>query len=262
MENLNDDKGVDNGGYILDNYYRLEGIGMDLKLGVIVCFIESFFFCLGFVVYMFIWYDLRESYNVILFFDILVYEKFYIQILSDFLVILEYDYLIYDYNFIILWKFNVSVGIIFVGVVVVGVEYEYQDYFFSKLKDVDGYELGDQFSVENYLKGVYIFCIGMEMWIIFEFSICVGYNYFLVVFLKDVYSVLFLYSMCIDFNNMEFKNIFMFGFGYCGSVIYVDLVYKYDMYKLNFYVFDDIDFLVIKVDNEWYQFLLIVGVCF
>ena len=29
------------GGYTLDNYYRLEGTGMDLKLGVIVRPIES-----------------------------------------------------------------------------------------------------------------------------------------------------------------------------------------------------------------------------
>lgn len=34
-ENLNDDKGADNGGYTLDNYYRLEGTGMDLKLGLL-----------------------------------------------------------------------------------------------------------------------------------------------------------------------------------------------------------------------------------
>ena len=31
-ENLNDDNGADNGGYTWDNYYRLEGTGMDLSL--------------------------------------------------------------------------------------------------------------------------------------------------------------------------------------------------------------------------------------
>ena len=40
-ENLNDDNGADNGGYTLDNYYRLEGTGMGLKLGVIIRPIES-----------------------------------------------------------------------------------------------------------------------------------------------------------------------------------------------------------------------------
>ncbi|MCQ5373296.1 hypothetical protein NE540_24295, partial [Phocaeicola vulgatus] len=32
-ENLYDDKGADYGGYTLDNYYRLEATGLDLKLG-------------------------------------------------------------------------------------------------------------------------------------------------------------------------------------------------------------------------------------
>lgn len=74
-ENLNDDKGADNGGYTLDNYYRLEGTGMDLKLGVIVRPIESSPFRLGFAVHTPTWYDLRESYNATLSSDILAYEN-------------------------------------------------------------------------------------------------------------------------------------------------------------------------------------------
>ena len=109
-ENLNDDKGADNGGYTLDNYYRLEGTGMDLKLGVIVRPIESSPFRLGFAVHTPTWYDLRESYNATLSSDILAYEKPYIQTLSDFLVTPEYDYLTYDYNLTTPWKFNVSAG--------------------------------------------------------------------------------------------------------------------------------------------------------
>lgn len=76
-ENLNDDKGADNGGYTLDNYYRLEGTGLDLKLGVIVRPIESSPFRLGFAVHTPTWYDLRESYNATLSSDILAYEKPY-----------------------------------------------------------------------------------------------------------------------------------------------------------------------------------------
>lgn len=97
--------------------------------------------------------------------------------MSDFLVTPEYDYLTYDYNLTTPWKFNVSAGTTFAGAVAVGAEYEYQDYSSSKLKDVDGYELGDQLSVENYLKGVHTFRIGMETRIIPEFSIRAGYNY-------------------------------------------------------------------------------------
>ena len=261
-ENLNDDKGADNGGYTLDNYYRLEGTGMDLKLGVIVRPIESSPFRLGFAVHTPTWYDLRESYNATLSSDILAYEKPYIQTLSDFLVTPEYDYLTYDYNLTTPWKFNVSAGTTFAGAVAVGAEYEYQDYSSSKLKDVDGYELGDQPSVENYLKGVHTFRIGMETRIIPEFSIRAGYNYSSAAFSKDAYSALSLYSTRTDFNNTESKNTFTFGLGYRGSVIYADLAYKYDMYKSNFYAFDDIDLPATKVDNERHQLLLTVGARF
>ena len=108
--------------------------------------------------------------------------------MSDFLVTPEYDYLTYDYNLTTPWKFNVSAGTTFAGAVAVGAEYEYQDYSSSKLKDVDGYELGDQPSVENYLKGVHTFRIGMETRIIPEFSIRAGYNYSSAAFSKDAYS--------------------------------------------------------------------------
>ena len=141
--------------------------------------------------------------------------------------------------------------------------YAYQDYSSSKLKDVDGYELGDQPSVENYLKGVHTFRIGMETRIIPEFSIRAGYNYSSAAFSKDAYSALSLYSTRTDFNNTESKNTFTFGLGYRGSVIYADLAYKYDMYKSNFYAFDDnIDLPATKVDNERHQLLLTVGARF
>ena len=127
---------------------------------------------------------------------------------------------------------------------------------------MDGYEFGDQPSVENYLKGVHTFRIGMETRIIPEFSIRAGYNYSSAAFSKDAYSALSLYSTRTDFNNTESKNTFTFGLGYRGSVIYADLAYKYDMYKSNFYAFDDIDLPATKVDNERHQLLLTVGARF
>lgn len=99
---------------------------------------------MGFAVHTPTWYDLRESYNAALSSNILACEAPYNQTLSDFLVTPEYDYLTYDYNLTTPWKFNISAGTTFAGAVAVGAEYEYQDYSSSKLKDVDGYELGDQ----------------------------------------------------------------------------------------------------------------------
>lgn len=261
-ENLNDDYGQPNGGYTLDNYYRLEGTGMDLKLGVIVRPIESSPFRLGFAVHTPTWYDLRESYDATLSSDILAAEKPYSQTLSDFLVTPDYDYLTYDYNLTTPWKFNVSAGTTFAGVVAVGAEYEYEDYSSSKLKDVDGYELGDQPSIENYLKGVHTFRIGMEARVVPEFSIRAGYNYSSAAFSKDAYNALSLYGTQTDYNNTESKNAFTLGLGYRGSIIYADLAYQYDMYKSKFYAFKDIDLSATKVDNKRHQLLLTIGARF
>ena len=261
-EDLNDDFGKENGGYTLDNYYTLDGTGIDLKLGVIVRPFESSPFRLGFAVHTPTWYDLRESYNANLSSNIDYYGEAYNQNLGDFLIGRDYDYLTYDYNLTTPWKFNVSAGTTVGGLVAIGAEYEYQDYSSSKLEDVDGYPLGDQSSVDNYLKGVHNLRVGMETRIVPEFSIRAGYNYTSAAFAKDSYNALALYSTHTDYNNTESKNTFTFGLGYRGSVIYADLAYKYDMYKSKFYPFDDVELKAAQVDNSRHQLLFTVGARF
>lgn len=249
----------DNGGYTLDNYYKLEGTGIDLKLGVIVRPLESSPFRIGFSVHTPTWYNLRESYDATLSSEIYRFDDPYKQVLSDFL---GADYLTYDYNLVTPWKFNVNMGTTLGGLVAVGAEYEYQDYSSSKLKDVDGYELGDQSSVNEFLKGVHTVRLGMETRVSSAFSVRAGYNYTSAAFSKDAYNALSSYSTRTDFNNTESKNTFTFGLGFRSSVVYADLAYKYDMYKSNFYAFDDIELPATKVDNSRHQLLLTIGARF
>ena len=258
-EELDDDYGEENGGYTLDNYYGLEGTGVDLKLGVIVRPIEDSPFRLGFAVHTPTWYELTESYNATLSSDILAYESSYSQTLSDYL---DYNYLTYDYRMVTPWKFNVSAGTTLGGLVAVGAEYEYADYGSSKLEDVDGYELGGQSSVEDFLKGVHTFRVGMEARLAPQFSVRAGYNYTSAVFTDDAYSALDSYRTSTDFNNVKDKNTLTFGLGYRGNVVYADLAYKYNMYKSDFYAFDDIDLPATKVDNERHQLLFTLGARF
>lgn len=249
----------DNGGYTLDNYYSLDGTGVDLKLGVIVRPLEDSPFRLGFAVHTPTWYNLRESYDAVLSSDILAMEGAYRQVLSDFL---NPDYLTYDYNLATPWKFNVSAGTTLSGLIAIGAEYEYQNYSSSKLEDTSGYSLGGQSSVDDYLKGVHTFRAGMEARLMPEFSFRVGYNYASAAFSKDAYSALSSYGTRTDFNNTEARNTVTFGLGYRGSLVYADLAYKYDMYKSKFYAFDDIDLHATNVDNSRHQLLLTVGVRF
>ena len=258
-ENLNDDYGDENGGYTLDNYYGLDGAGVDLKLGAIVRPIEDSPFRLGLAIHTPTWYDLTESYNATLSSDILAYDSPYSQTLSDYL---DYNYLSYDYRMVTPWKFNVSAGTTLGSLVALGAEYEYADYGSSKLMDMEGYELGEQSSIETFLKGVHTLRVGMEARLLPQFSLRAGYNYTSAVFTNDAYSALTTYRTSTDFNNIKEKNTFTFGLGYRGNVIYADLAYKYDMYKSDFYAFDDIDLPTTKVDNERHQLLLTLGARF
>ena len=257
-EELNDDYGEDNGGYTLDNYYGLDGTGVDLKLGVIVRPLEDSPFRIGLAVHTPTWYELSESYDATLSSDILAWESPYSQTLSDYL----YSNLIYDYRMVTPWKFNVSTGTTLGGLVAIGAEYEYADYSSSKLEDIDGYELGDQPSVEEFLKGVHTFRVGMEARIAPQFSIRAGYNYTSAAFADDAYSALALYRSSTDFNNTKAKNTLTFGLGYRGNVVYADLAYKYDAYKSDFYAFDDIDLPATKVENNRHQLLFTLGARF
>jgi hypothetical protein len=257
-EELNDDFGEENGGYTLENYYKLKGTGADFKLGVIVRPIEDSPFRLGLAIHTPTWYELTESYNATLSSDILAYDSPYSQTLSDYL----YSELTYLYRMVTPWKFNVSAGTTLGGLVALGAEYEYADYGSSKLLDMDDYELGEQASVEAFLKGVHTFRVGMEARLAPQFSVRAGYNYTSAAFTDDAYSALSTYRTSTDFNNTKDKNTFTFGLGYRGDVVYADLAYKCDMYKSDFYAFDDIDLPATKVDNDRHQLLFTLGARF
>lgn len=258
-EELNDDFGEDNGYYTLDNYYSMKGTGADLKIGAIIRPIEDSPFRFGVAVHTPTFYDLSESYNATMSTDIYYYESSYKQTLSDYL---DPSFLNYDYRLQTPWKFNVSAGTTFAGLVAVGAEYEYQDYSSTKMEDMDGFELGGQSSVEKSLQGVHTLRVGMETRIAPQFSVRAGYNYSSAAFDKEAYRALSSYGTQTDFNNTQSLNTFTLGLGYRGNVIYADLAYKYDMYKSDFYAFDDIDLPKTEVDNTRHQLLFTLGVQF
>lgn len=267
-EELDDDEGNPNGGYSLNTYYGLDGSGIDLKLGVIYRPFEDSPFRIGLAVHTPTWYDLTETYNASMDASTEYYGKYNVTLSDE----LHPDYLIYDFRMSTPWKFNVSMGTTFSNLVAVGAEYEYQDYSSSKLEDMDGYELVDgQASVDEFLKGVHTFRVGMEACLAPQFSVRAGYNYSSAAFEDDAYNALSLYGVNTDFNNTKSKNTITFGLGYRGSVVYADLAYKYDMYKSEFCAFDsnynfsteDYDYLpYTKVENSRHQLVFTLGARF
>ena len=257
------DQAVSNGGYTLDNYYRLEGSGVDLKLGAIIRPFEESPFRIGLSVHTPTWYELTETTNAVLSSDInalknyINYDNY--ENLSEYLTPL---YLTYDYRLSTPWKFNVSAGTTIGGLIALGAEYEYADYSTSRLEDLEGFQLGDQISVEKFLNGVSTLRVGMEARIAPSFSLRAGYNHSSAMFKDDAYSALAVYRTSTDFNNVKEKDTVTFGLGYSGNVIYADMALKYDMYKSDFYAFDDIDLPKTAVDNERCQLIFTLGARF
>lgn len=264
-EELNDDYGEDNGYYTLDNYYSLKGTGADLKIGAIIRPIEDSPFRIGLAVHTPTFYEMSESYNATLSGDIYYYykennyERSYQQTLSDYL---DPSYLNYDYRLRTPWKFNVSAGTTLGGMLAFGAEYEYQDYSSTKVEDMDGFTLGGESSIKDNLKGVHTLRLGMEARLAPQFSVRAGYNYSSAAFEKGAYRTLASYSTQTEYNNSQELNTFTLGLGYRGSTLYADLAYKYDMYKSDFYAFDDIDLPKTEVDNSRHQLVFTLGAQF
>lgn len=68
----------------------------------------------------------------------------------------------YEYKLITPWKFNASMGYTIGSSVALGVEYEYSDRTSAKMKDPDGYELGQTADIKAMMKAVHTLRVGAE----------------------------------------------------------------------------------------------------
>ena len=267
-ENLLDDKGADNGYYNLENWMNTEGTGIDLKLGIIARPFESSPFRIGFAVHTPVWYDLTDRYTANLYADVLTMEAPINENLSDYL---KPEY-VWSYQLTTPWKFNVNMGTTIGNSIALGAEYEYEDYSAAKLEDTDGRELNGTEAIKQTLQGIHTLRFGLEARIAPQFSFRAGYNYQTAAFVGDSFKNVVDDETRPDseYNNTKSKSTFTFGLGYRRSIIYADLAYKYDMYKSNFYAFEDyressgqLEYLpATKVDNSRHQLLLTIGARF
>lgn len=262
------DFNADYGFYELTNWFETRGSGLDVKLGVIARPFEDSPFRIGLAVHTPTWYNLTDYHAADLYSDLTYVNE---GEPNENAQLEEYtpDYtggdIQRDYRLITPWKFNVSTGTTFAGVLAVGAEYEYQDYSSAKLQYDDGYDMEFQNSIiSEDLKKMHTLRLGMEARLAPSFSVRAGYNFSTAAFTDGAYKALNLNDTRTDteYNNTKERNTFTFGLGYRGSVIYADLAYKYDTYKSNFYAFSDADLQATKVDNNRHQLLFTLGARF
>ena len=257
--------GDHSGYYELENYYRLSGVGVDLKLGAIFRPIEDSPLRLGVAVHTPMWYELTEKYTSLIRSEIDYDggdEHFSaVENVEDYVKGVN----LRDYRMITPWRFNLSAGTTFINNIALGVEYEYQDYGAAKMKYDDGSNIvGQNRNVKEDLQGVHTLRIGAEARLAPSLSVRVGYNYASATFRKGAYKALDYNDMRTDveYGNDFARNTFTAGLGYRSNTFYADLAYKHDLYKTDFYAFSAEDLPACKVNNTRHQVLLSLGVRF
>lgn len=262
-ENIVD--GEAKGNFTLNNWYKQEGTGFDVKLGAIIRPFEYSPFRIGFSIHTPIWYSVTEYHTATLTAGATSFPEGaqYTENLSDYL---NPEY-VWDYRLTTPWRFGVSMGTIVSGMMALDAEYEYAKYSSAHLEDVDGYELNGTTAVNESLKGVHTFCVGMETKLTSAFSMRAGYNFQSSPIHEDSFkNIPFTDETRTDaeYLNLNSRQAVTFGMGYRGRLFYADVAYKYDFYKANFYAFgsSDIELPATKVNNERHQVLFTLGVHF
>lgn len=255
------------GDLTLNNIYKAKGSGVDVKLGAIIRPFEYSPFRIGLSVHTPVWYNMTDRYTAVLNTTLTSSgggePASYTENLSEYFQP-DSEYLL-DYRFATPWRFNVSAGSVFAGIMAVDAEYEYEKYSSSKITDMDGNELNATKAISQTLKGVHTFRVGMETKLTDAFSVRAGYNFQS----SPIKTNSFKNIAATDntrtdaaYWNPKSRQAVTVGVGYRGRLLYADLAYKYDFYKSDFYAFDDEKLTPAQVNTERHQLLFTVGVHF
>lgn len=259
-----------NANFTLNNMYKTEGTGIDLKIGTIIRPFEYSPFRFGLAIHTPILYNMSDRYTSVLVTNLALENSTisYTENLRDYLSGGQYAW---DYRLITPWRFNVSVGTIVGGIMALDAEYEFENYSATKLQDTEGTELNGQSAIKETLKGVHSFRVGMETKVSSAFSVRAGYHFRSTPITSDAFKNIPATDNTrtdAEYLNLKSRQAVSVGLGYRGRLVYADVAYKYDFYKGDFYTFggtypDSPLFLSpTKVNNERHQLLFTVGVHF
>ncbi len=239
-----DNNGTYYGGYDLNNYYSVDGSGIDFKVGAIIRPIEDSPFRIGVSVSTPTFYRLTEYSSASINYDVDTYEdgNYVAKVGNSY----TQDANGYDmesettYKVTTPWKYNFSLGYTVGKDFAIGAEYEYADYSTCKLKDDYGMEMEQETAdAENMLKAVHTFKVGAEYKIIPEFAFRVGYNHVSAAMKDDAFKWLPSNSVRTDaeYSNLKAVNNYTLGIGYRGKSFYADMAFVYSARKEQFHAF-------------------------
>jgi len=266
-ENMQRLNGEYQGNFTLNNTYKTEGTGIDLKVGTIIRPFEYSSFRFGLAIHTPILYNMSDRYTSVLTSNLP--SASYTENLADYLYGGQYAW---DYRLITPWRFNVSVGTIVGGIMALDAEYEFENYSATKLQNAEGVELNGQSAIKETLKGVHSFRVGMETKVSSAFSVRAGYHFRSTPITSDAFKNIPVTDNTrtdAEYLNLKSRQAVSVGLGYRGRLVYADVAYKYDFYKGDFYAFDggldqsgNLLLSPTKVNNERHQLLFTIGVHF
>lgn len=266
-ENMQRLNGEYQGNFTLNNTYKTEGTGIDLKVGTIIRPFEYSPFRFGLAIHTPIFYNMSDRYTSVLTSNLP--SASYTENLADYLYGGQYAW---DYRLITPWRFNVSVGTIVGGIMALDAEYEFENYSATKLQNAEGVELNGQSAIKETLKGVHSFRVGMETKVSSAFSVRAGYHFRSTPITSDAFKNIPVTDNTrtdAEYLNLKSRQAVSVGLGYRGRLVYADVAYKYDFYKGDFYAFDggldqsgNLLLSPTKVNNERHQLLFTIGVHF
>lgn len=259
--------GVDDGNYILNSRYAVDGSGVDFKLGFILRPFADSPLRIGAAIHTPTLYNIKERNSADLQYDTysVATEKFEkgtasphkengVELVNE-----------TSYQLSTPWKYNLSLGYTIGKFAAIGAEYEYIDYSAAKLKYEDGvnmeYENAD---IKNMLKGVHTIRLGAEFKLSPAFAFRLGYNHITAPMRSDAFRALANNSTQTDtqFSNIQATNNYTLGLGYRGSIFYADVAYQLNSYDEEFYAFDNPNLAATKVTNTNNRVVFTLGMRF
>ena len=207
--------------FYLDNYYRVEGAGINFKVGAIVKATD--FLRVGVSVHTPTFYNVDEEASVEMDYN------------NQNPVESEIDYSAYNYNLNSPFKAEASLGFVIGRRALIGVQYDFEKYSGMRLKDHDMVQMDDENDfISNNFNNVHTLRLGAEVKIIDQLALRLGYAYM---------------SSPVDYDKGFGTDSYFFrplslphatqyvtgGIGYEGEHFYCDLAYVFRNQKTHYY---------------------------
>lgn len=242
--------------YALENRYRMEGQGFDIKLGAIFRPFKYSPFKIGIAFHSPTWYEYDEYTSASI-------RDPYGNIIDT------RDYELYDGEVVLRsklstpWRLNASMSYTFGTLLAINAEYEYADFKNGEFTGASSIAKAQNTEIGYNVKEQHTARIGAEL-NVDGFALRAGYNYITSPFETSAYKDIYNSPVTMtstEYHNKFEKNIVTLGCGYRGKSFYFDLAYMFQKQDSDFYPFYDTEWVnpCAKVDNQKHSVIGTLG---